>query len=175
MNHPNKATTASNQQQLLALTQQQQLQHQQQLMVKKRAGPSLDSDSITILKKRILAHRIMRLKQVEKKHTEHVAEIYFLQTGGVMMEYPVWRKKGTTPELIHFMQQYRLDCAIDKSAASNIASTHSIIATASPTIHSIQHQSQHQSQTIQHSPQIQQVRTIFIVAKFDSKKIYIFL
>lgn len=139
-------------------------QQQQQLATKKRSGSSLDADSINIYKKRNLANRLARLKQIEKKHLEHVAEIFFLQTGGIMMEYPVWRKKGNTPELTIFMQQYRLDAPIEKSTSTtNVASTPSIIASsASPTI---------QSTVNQQSPQTQQVnKWIFAQNTFSSNR-----
>lgn len=43
------------------------------------------------------------------RYTDHVAEIYFLQTGGNMMEYTIWRKRAQVPEFLNFLKAYRLD------------------------------------------------------------------
>lgn len=43
------------------------------------------------------------------RHSEHVAELFFLQSNGNMMEYPSWRKKPPVPQFIAFKKSYRLD------------------------------------------------------------------
>lgn len=78
---------------------------------KRNANSPLDADSIISFKKRNLSHRLNKLKQIKEKYTEHVAEIYFLQTGGNMMDYTMWRKKTNTPDFLNFLKQYRLDPA----------------------------------------------------------------
>ncbi|XP_055613145.1 helicase domino isoform X2 [Uranotaenia lowii] len=64
---------------------------------------------ITTLKKLILEHKYMRLRSIKDKYSEHVAELFFLQSGGNMMEYPVWRKKSHTPTFLNFMRTYKLE------------------------------------------------------------------
>ncbi|XP_059614802.1 helicase domino isoform X2 [Phlebotomus argentipes] len=79
-----------------------------------------DRDSIAAIKKRILEHKYSRLRSLKDKHTEHVAELFFLQASGNMMDYPTWRKKPQTPELINFAKTWRLDqtaSASDDTAA----------------------------------------------------------
>lgn len=64
---------------------------------------------ISALKKLILEHKYMRLRNIKEKYSEHVAELFFLQSGGSMMEYPVWRKKPPTPAFLNFMRTYKLE------------------------------------------------------------------
>uniref|UniRef100_A0A4Y0BL68 Helicase domino n=1 Tax=Anopheles funestus TaxID=62324 RepID=A0A4Y0BL68_ANOFN len=72
----------------------------------------LESDpehDISVLKKLILEHKYMRLRSIKERYNEHVAELFFLQTGGNMMEYPVWRKKPPTPAFTNFIRSYKLE------------------------------------------------------------------
>ncbi|EAA11849.4 AGAP006165-PA [Anopheles gambiae str. PEST] len=64
---------------------------------------------ISALKKLILEHKYMRLRSIKERYNEHVAELFFLQTGGNMMEYPVWRKKPPTPAFTSFVRSYKLE------------------------------------------------------------------
>lgn len=43
------------------------------------------------------------------RYSDHVAEVFFLQTNGNMMDYTVWRKKPQTPEFTNFLKAHRLD------------------------------------------------------------------
>lgn len=130
--------------------------HQQQLIAKKRSPTSnIDADSIISYKKRNLNHRFLRLKQIKEKQTDHVAEIYFLQTGGTMMEYPVWRKKANqTADFINLLKQYRLEIPsiTEQTTTSIIATTIAAavtttasLATATPTVQSAVQQTQSQT------------------------------
>lgn len=100
-------------------------------IAKKRSANNTDADSIIIYKKRNLNHRVARLKQIKDKHTDHVAEIYFLQTGGNMMEYSGWRKKAHAPDFLDFIKRYRLD---SPSAETAVATTSTTILTAPASI-----------------------------------------
>uniref|UniRef100_A0A182QDT2 Helicase domino n=1 Tax=Anopheles farauti TaxID=69004 RepID=A0A182QDT2_9DIPT len=51
------------------------------------SSPDVEND-ISALKKLILEHKYMRLRSIKDRYNEHVAELFFLQTGGSMMEYP---------------------------------------------------------------------------------------
>lgn len=66
-------------------------------------------ERIAAVKKRILEHKHLRLKSFKEKHAENVAEWFFLQSGGNLMDYQVWRKKPQTPELTNFMRSHRLE------------------------------------------------------------------
>lgn len=98
-------------------------------IAKKRSANSTDADSIINYKKRNLNHRLARLKQIKDKHSDHVAEFYFLQTGGSMMEYIGWRKKANAPEFLNFIKRYRLDSPLGEIAAST--TTTAVVTTAS--------------------------------------------
>lgn len=66
-------------------------------------------NDLAALKRRILEHKYMRLKSVKEKYSEHVAELFFLQSNMNMMEYPTWRKKPQSPEFMNFVRAHRLD------------------------------------------------------------------
>lgn len=102
--------------------------HQQQAISKKRSATThTDADSIINYKKRNLTHRINRLKQIKEKYSDHVAEIYFLQTGGNMMEYAIWRKKSYTSDFSNFIKRYPLDSPQLEVTASPVSRTLKVI------------------------------------------------
>ncbi|XP_058066416.1 helicase domino [Anopheles bellator] len=76
--------------------------------IKLEAGADVEHD-ISALKKLILEQKYMRLRSIKERYSEHVAELFFLQTGGSMMEYPVWRKKPATPAFTNFIRTYKLE------------------------------------------------------------------
>lgn len=132
-------------------------QQQQQLIAKKRSAQSLgtDADSIISYKKRTISHRINRLKQIKENHADHVAEIYFLQTGGNMMDYPTWRKKPNTPEFVNFMKKYLLEpqSADTPSTVGGVTTTTTLsTVTASPTVQTVGQQSHSQNATQNQPP-----------------------
>lgn len=122
---------------------------QQQLLAKKRSAQVLgtDADSISNLKKRNLNSRIFRLKQIKENHADHVAEIYFLQTGGNMMDYQTWRRKAMTSDYANFIKQYRLEPNTVDTASASITTTTLSTATASPTTQTVAQQSHAQNTT----------------------------
>lgn len=77
-------------------------------------------ERIAAVKKRISEHKHLRLKSIKEKHAEHVAEWFFLQSGGNLMDYQVWRKKPQTPELINFMQTHKLEPSSDDGGSQMI-------------------------------------------------------
>lgn len=96
------------------------------LLARKREINNMPADvreRIAAVKKRILEHKHLRLKCVKEKHGEHVAEWFYLQSGGNLMDYQVWRKKPQTPELINFMRSHRLESpAADDGNQMNMVS-----------------------------------------------------
>lgn len=95
--------------------------------LRKRAPPQGDEEvvsreRIAAVKKRILEHKHLRLKSVKERHAEHVAEWFYLQSGGNLMDYQVWRKKPQTqPDLINFMRAHRLEGQQQSGASSSQA------------------------------------------------------
>ncbi|XP_021699558.1 helicase domino isoform X3 [Aedes aegypti] len=78
--------------------------------LKLEQSPIVDVEhDIATLKKLILEHKYMRLRSIKEKYSEHVAELFFIQSGGTMMDYPVWRKKPHTPAFLNFMRTYKLE------------------------------------------------------------------
>lgn len=111
------------------------------LLVRKRneSSSSLNNmpadvrERIAAVKKRILEHKHLRLKCVKEKHGEHVAEWFYLQSGGNLMDYQVWRKKPQTPELVNFMRSHRLESpAADDGNQMNMVSRRLALSHSSP-------------------------------------------
>lgn len=102
--------------------------NQQQSIVRKRSSSSLssDADSINTCKKRNISYRFLRMKQIQAKHADHVAEIYFLQTGGNMMDFPTWRKKPEnqrTSDFLNFSRQYQLESELSTKVPATALAT----------------------------------------------------
>ncbi|KAL9916253.1 helicase domino isoform X1 [Glossina fuscipes] len=91
------------------------------------------------LKKLILEQKYLRLRSLKEKHSENVAELFYLQTGGNMMDYPTWRKKPPTPQFITYSNAYRLDQLVsdERTSAPNTPNT--------TDIHTQQQQQPHQT------------------------------
>ncbi|XP_075165113.1 domino helicase [Haematobia irritans] len=116
--------------------------------INNNSNSSLAQD-IQGLKKRILEQKYSRLRRLKEKHSENVAELFYLQIGGNMMDYPTWRKKGPTPQFIAYSNAYRLDQLVNDertSAASTTAST-SMSSTAQAAAGSVSSIVQQQQQT----------------------------
>ncbi|KAL0125634.1 hypothetical protein PUN28_004615 [Cardiocondyla obscurior] len=60
-------------------------------------------------RKRILEHKMRRMRSVREKYADNASELFFLHAGGNMMDYHTWRKRSPTPQFIHFLRQHRLD------------------------------------------------------------------
>ncbi|XP_067632561.1 helicase domino isoform X1 [Eurosta solidaginis] len=73
---------------------------------------------INALKKRILEQKYLHLRSLKERHTENVAELFYLQSGGNMMDYPTWRKKPPTPQFVTFSNAYRLDQLVSEDRAA---------------------------------------------------------
>ncbi|XP_054090786.1 helicase domino isoform X1 [Zeugodacus cucurbitae] len=78
-------------------------------------------EDINALKKRILEQKYLRLRSLRERHTENVAELFYLQSGGNMMDYPTWRKKPPTPQFATFSNAYRLDQLVNEDRAAALA------------------------------------------------------
>ncbi|XP_050324374.1 helicase domino isoform X1 [Bactrocera neohumeralis] len=76
---------------------------------------------INALKKRIVEQKYFRLRSLKERHTENVAELFYLQSGGNMMDYPTWRKKPPTPQFVTFSNAYRLDQLVNEDKAAALA------------------------------------------------------
>ncbi|KAL6258452.1 hypothetical protein P5V15_010408 [Pogonomyrmex californicus] len=56
-----------------------------------------------------MEHKMRRMRAVREKYVENASELFFLHTGGNMMDYHTWRKRTPTPQFVHFLRQHRLD------------------------------------------------------------------
>jgi E1A-binding protein p400 len=71
-----------------------------------RAPPN---EEIGALRKRVLEHKMARMRSDRERYAEHASELFFLQAGGNMMDYHTWRKRPSTPQFLHFLRSHRLD------------------------------------------------------------------
>lgn len=60
-------------------------------------------------RRRIMEHKIRRMRSVREKYAENASELFFLHAGGNIMDYHTWRKRSPTPQFVHFLRQHRLD------------------------------------------------------------------
>ncbi|CAB3234827.1 unnamed protein product [Arctia plantaginis] len=73
-----------------------------------RKRPKLPSvDDIAALRRRIIECELLRLRNLRERFTEQLSELYFLQAGGNMMDYAVWRKRPPAPQLVTFLEARR--------------------------------------------------------------------
>ncbi|CAH0604496.1 unnamed protein product [Chrysodeixis includens] len=52
-------------------------------------------------------HRRLLSRAFRCRFTEQLSELYFLQAGGNMMDYAVWRKRPPAPQLVAFLEARR--------------------------------------------------------------------
>ncbi|XP_047021006.1 helicase domino [Helicoverpa zea] len=64
-------------------------------------------DDAAALRRRILDCELQRLRNLRDRFTEQLSELYFLQAGGNMMDYAVWRKRPPAPQLLAFLEARR--------------------------------------------------------------------
>lgn len=83
------------------------------------------SQDISTLKKLIIEKKYLRLKSIKEEHYDNVAELFYLQSGGNMMDYPAWKKKPPCPQFVKVSNAYRLDHLVNEEVTS---------AAATPTI-----------------------------------------
>lgn len=77
-------------------------------------------------RRRIMEHKMKRMRAIREKYAENASELFFLHAGGNMMDFQTWRKRPPTPQYLHFLRQHRLDRSrgrrrgFNGSTASNI-------------------------------------------------------
>lgn len=114
----NQKNSQQMQQQITVLGQHESSDQSSQHIVKTQC-PRPTVDSLVPLKKRILEHKKLRLAKLKENHLELVSELYFLENGWNMMDYPSWRKKQITPQFNSYPQSYRLDALyVERSQAA---------------------------------------------------------
>ncbi|KAK0093865.1 hypothetical protein PV326_012451 [Microctonus aethiopoides] len=60
-------------------------------------------------RRRIMEHKIKRMRAIRDKYAENASELFFLQHGGNMMDFQQWKKRSSTPSYVQFLRQHRLD------------------------------------------------------------------
>nr|XP_050859524.1 helicase domino isoform X2 [Vespula vulgaris] len=60
-------------------------------------------------RRRIMEHKMKRMRAIREKYAENASELFFLHAGGNMMDFQAWRKRPPTSQYLHFLRQHRLD------------------------------------------------------------------
>ncbi|XP_014611101.1 PREDICTED: helicase domino isoform X2 [Polistes canadensis] len=60
-------------------------------------------------RKRIIEHKMKRMRAIREKYAENASELFFLHAGGNMMDFQAWKKRPPTSQYLHFLRQHRLD------------------------------------------------------------------
>lgn len=71
--------------------------------------PTMIADDAMGYRRRIMEHKMKRMRAIREKYAESASELFFLHAGGNMMDFQTWRKRPTTPQYLHFLRQHRLD------------------------------------------------------------------
>ncbi|XP_076228316.1 domino helicase isoform X2 [Nomia melanderi] len=71
--------------------------------------PTMCTDDAVGYKRRIMEHKMKRMRAIREKYAENASELFFLHAGGNMMDFQTWRKRPPTPQYLHFLRQHRLD------------------------------------------------------------------
>ncbi|XP_017885705.1 helicase domino isoform X2 [Ceratina calcarata] len=71
--------------------------------------PTMIADDAMSYTRRIMEHKMKRMRAIREKYAENASELFFLHAGGNMMDYQTWRKRPPTPQYLHFLRQHRLD------------------------------------------------------------------
>ncbi|XP_053987837.1 helicase domino isoform X5 [Hylaeus volcanicus] len=71
--------------------------------------PSACADESMSYRRRIMEHKMKRMRAIREKYAENASELFFLHAGGNVMDFQTWRKRPPTPQYLHFLRQHRLD------------------------------------------------------------------
>lgn len=79
------------------------------LRLSETAEKSTTVDDSLGYRRRIMEHKMKRMRAIREKYAENASELFFLHAGGNMMDFQNWRKKPSTPQYLQFLRQHRLD------------------------------------------------------------------
>ncbi|XP_043517027.1 helicase domino-like [Frieseomelitta varia] len=71
--------------------------------------PTMITDDAMGYRRRIIEHKMKRMRAIREKYAENASELFFLHIGGNMMDFQSWRKRPPTSQYLHFLRQHRLD------------------------------------------------------------------
>ncbi|KAK9301725.1 hypothetical protein QLX08_006019 [Tetragonisca angustula] len=71
--------------------------------------PTMITDDAMGYRRRILEHKMKKIRAIREKYAENASELFFLHVGGNMMDFQSWRKRPPTSQYLHFLRQHRLD------------------------------------------------------------------
>lgn len=73
--------------------------------------PTVGADDTMSYRRKIMEHKMKRMRAIREKYAENASELFFLHAGGNMMDFQAWRKRPppSTPQYLHFLREHRLD------------------------------------------------------------------
>ncbi|XP_033327854.2 domino helicase isoform X2 [Megalopta genalis] len=71
--------------------------------------PIMCIDDAVGYRRRIMEHKMKRMRAIREKYAENASELFFLHAGGNMMDFQTWKKRQPSPQYLHFLRQNRLD------------------------------------------------------------------
>ncbi|RZF34391.1 hypothetical protein LSTR_LSTR008930 [Laodelphax striatellus] len=80
---------------------------------RKRKTSDNCNEDIAARRQRISEHKAQRLMRLRDRYTESAMELYFLESGGNLVDLHVWRKRPATAQLVSFLHKHRLDADDD--------------------------------------------------------------
>lgn len=112
----------------------------QSLPPRKKSRPSETTEKITAVdeligyRRRIIDHKLKRMRAIREKYAENASELFFLHSGGNMMDYQMWKKRPPAAQYLHFLRQHRLDPDDDDEDLTTPPPPISEISTAQTTV-----------------------------------------
>ncbi|XP_031780344.1 helicase domino isoform X2 [Nasonia vitripennis] len=99
---------------------------------------SVETSDAMGYRRRIIEHKLKRMRAVRDKYNDNVSELFFLQNGGNLMDYYAWRKRPPTAQYLQFMKQQRLEQEDGEletlgQIAAPVENTAATVSTAAPT------------------------------------------
>lgn len=140
---PTNTVSAGQQQQQQLQQQQQTSPTQSQLVKKKRLGDGLEQTSdqqqhepsadAMGYKRRIIEHKLRRLRAIRDNYNENLSEYYFLHTGGNIVNYQSWKKKPHSNKYQMFLKKESLERDSNKEELLSQSSNTTVSALTSDT------------------------------------------
>ncbi|XP_067010530.2 helicase domino [Anabrus simplex] len=67
------------------------------------------NEEVAAKRRKVYEYRSAQMRKIKEDYAECVAEVFFLQACGNMMDYYVWRKRPPSAQFLHFLRAHRLD------------------------------------------------------------------
>ncbi|KAJ8680257.1 hypothetical protein QAD02_016044 [Eretmocerus hayati] len=73
-------------------------------------------------RRRIIEHKLRKMLAIRDQYNEYYSELFFLQNGGDITDYYVWREQPPSAEYLEFMKEHRLETDTDEEEFQSLIS-----------------------------------------------------